>query len=199
MDPLEAILERIRRGEKAPSGLPAGRRAALVVMALGLTSYSRESDRAIEEKHGVGCHSIEVALWIKRRSPAALREVAAGLDTGHFVVKRLKGEEDKSPARSAPKAKGKKSALSLSDVERGLTLEAWETRIEARMEAFLDVAKALWEIRERRLYLKTHGMFRRYLQDRWGISMRDFQVITAAIDTPHLAWRAEEEPCGSSR
>lgn len=63
-----------------------------------------------------------------------------------------------------------------------LALEGFETLIESKMEAFLDVAHALFQIREQRLYTEQYGEFPRYLKARWGVSFRMGRSVTCALD-----------------
>lgn len=71
------------------------------------------------------------------------------------------------------------------------TLAGFEAIIEGKMEAYLDVAYALLEIRERRLFLDQHGEFKRYLKERWGVSFQRFMTVMAGIDAVVLIGEAE--------
>lgn len=72
------------------------------------------------------------------------------------------------------------------------TLEGWEAMIEGRIEAYLDVAYALLEIRDKRLYLEQHGEFRHYLRDRWGVSFRRFSEVLIGLDAVLMATDKED-------
>jgi N6-adenosine-specific RNA methylase IME4 len=64
---------------------------------------------------------------------------------------------------------GEGSALSSAERERLASLEAVVAR---GLESFLEVARALLEIRERRLYRATHASFEAYVGERWGLARR---------------------------
>lgn len=60
-------------------------------------------------------------------------------------------------------------------------LERAEQRIEKGMSTFVDVGKALAEIRNDKLYLKDHKTFEAYCDKRWGISRsRAYQLLDGA-------------------
>lgn len=73
--------------------------------------------------------------------------------------------------------------------ELALALDAGEARrlaeleavVEAGLQTFVDVGRALLEIRDGRLYRQTHGTFEAYLDERWNISRRHgYRLIDAA-------------------
>ena len=85
--------------------------------------------------------------------------------------------------------------------ERSLSSE--ESRDLARLEGyiergwgvFLQVGRALIEIRDRRLYRARHKTFQAYLQVRWGISRpRGYQLIEAAEIATQLIEAGEPPP-----
>lgn len=51
-------------------------------------------------------------------------------------------------------------------------LQRLEALVERGLDAFVEVALALVEIRDRRLYRATHGSFERYVEDRFQIARR---------------------------
>jgi hypothetical protein len=69
----------------------------------------------------------------------------------------------------------KTAALSSAEQDR---LVALEEIVEAGFRTFVDVGRALAEIRDRRLYLVSHANFQAYLRDRWDFSaQRAYQLI----------------------
>ncbi len=68
----------------------------------------------------------------------------------------------------------------LSTPERSRLAEL-ESLVERGLRTFVEVGKALMEIRESRLYRETHGTFETYCRERWGFSKRrGNQLIQAA-------------------
>jgi hypothetical protein len=63
------------------------------------------------------------------------------------------------------------AASPLSDLERR-RLRRLERRVEEGVRAFLDVGRALTEIRDQRLYRETHGTFEIYCEKRWKFTHR---------------------------
>lgn len=60
-------------------------------------------------------------------------------------------------------------------------LSELETVIDRGRKSFIEVGQALAEIRESRLYRKTHTSFDDYCRERWGFSrQRSYQLIEAA-------------------
>lgn len=60
-------------------------------------------------------------------------------------------------------------------------LRALEVRIEEGQQAFVVVAQALLEIRDRKLYRDTHSTFQNYCRMRWGFSgAHAYRFIEAA-------------------
>ena len=60
-------------------------------------------------------------------------------------------------------------------------LKALEVRIEEGQQAFVVVAQALLEIRDRKLYRDTHSTFQNYCRTRWGFSgTHAYRFIEAA-------------------
>ena len=80
--------------------------------------------------------------------------------------------------------------------------ERLETITEHGVAAYLEVANALSEIRERQLYRDTHPSYEAYLQDRWGISSpeRDpsSEIVVmpdAPAPEPHSPPSRGSKPC----
>jgi hypothetical protein len=79
------------------------------------------------------------------------------------------------------------SGLALLDHKR---LDELEAVIERGVQTFIEVGKALTEIRDSRLYKQTYNSFETYCKERWGFSRaRGYQLIDAAklsttVDTP---------------
>lgn len=60
-------------------------------------------------------------------------------------------------------------------------LERCEAVIERGLKTFVEVGKALMEIRDRRLYRDTHETFQDYCKERWGMDrQRAYQLIKAS-------------------
>lgn len=75
----------------------------------------------------------------------------------------------------------------LSDTELS-DLKRCEQIITGGFDTFVQVGKALLEIRDRRLYREQHPTFEEYLSDRWGMSRsRCYQLIQAATITSSLS------------
>jgi DNA modification methylase len=79
--------------------------------------------------------------------------------------------------------------LTAPERERLAELEAV---VERGLDTFVEVGRALLEIRDARLYRETHATFEAYLRQRWGMSrQRGYQLIDAArvstvVDTAGL-------------
>ncbi len=56
-------------------------------------------------------------------------------------------------------------------------LQYHEQRIEKGMQTFLEVGEALCAIRDGRLYRVTHGDFKTYCREKWGLSQRHVNRI----------------------
>lgn len=73
------------------------------------------------------------------------------------------------------------TALTLTESKRLIELER---RIEAGKETFLDVGKALVEIRDSKLYEKAgYKTFEVYCREKWGWEKRYFQYVIKASET----------------
>lgn len=59
-------------------------------------------------------------------------------------------------------------AIGHGAVPSNLSLPELETVIEHRQVTFIEVGRALMEIRDRRLYRETHATFETYCRERWG-------------------------------
>ncbi|MBA2708346.1 MAG: hypothetical protein H0U59_11150 [Gemmatimonadaceae bacterium] len=126
---------------------------------------------------GVGENAIYRAVLVSRNSPELAAEVKAGKKTLNAAVRIVKNKEGtKMTDTPKPKAKAKAPKRQMD-----LDLEANERIIEGKMEVFLDASYALFDIRERRLYLKTHGNYYSYLRDRWGVAFKQRPPTTAGV------------------
>jgi hypothetical protein len=65
-----------------------------------------------------------------------------------------------------------------------LTLPELEVIIERGQETFIEVGRALMEIRDRRLYRDTHATFEAYCKERWGWTR---QRANQLVDAAHVA------------
>jgi preprotein translocase subunit SecD len=61
-------------------------------------------------------------------------------------------------------------------------LENFELVIESGLKSFIEVGRALLEIRDGRLYRLTHDTFEDYCQERWDMSRRYANMLVAAAD-----------------
>lgn len=61
-------------------------------------------------------------------------------------------------------------------------LENLETVIEGGLKSFIEVGRALMEIRDGRLYRATHTRFEDYCQERWDMTHRYANMLVAAAD-----------------
>jgi len=73
------------------------------------------------------------------------------------------------------------SAATLSAGEKS-ELAALEQRIEVGLQTFMEVGMALGKIRKSRLYRDTHETFEKYVEARWGKSVREAHRLIAAAD-----------------
>jgi hypothetical protein len=80
-------------------------------------------------------------------------------------------------AATAPLAVLAGSILTAPESDRYIELEETITR---GLETFMEVAVALLEIRDRRLYRGEYGTFEDYCQQRWGMTARRGQQLMAA-------------------
>ncbi len=92
------------------------------------------------------------------------------------------GREPKTSDESSTKPSSSKKKALPPKRPKVLALEGFETYIESRLEAFLDVAHALFEIREQRLFTEQYGEFHRYLRKRWGVNFQMGRAVTCALD-----------------
>jgi hypothetical protein len=68
----------------------------------------------------------------------------------------------------------------LTPVEAG-TLQAYEKAIERGLQSFVEVGRALMQIRDSKLYRATHATFEDYCEGRWQMSKsRAYQVMEAS-------------------
>lgn len=65
-----------------------------------------------------------------------------------------------------------------------------EAVIERGLETFVDVGRALLEIRERRLYALTSGTFEDYCRERWGFSRQRASQLIQSSEVARILDRA---------
>lgn len=71
-------------------------------------------------------------------------------------------------------------AMELTETEQGRLAEL-EAVVDRGQKVFIEVGRALTEIRDSKLYRETHKTFEEYCQERWGFTrMRASQFISAA-------------------
>lgn len=74
-------------------------------------------------------------------------------------------------------------------------LEALEDVVQRGLATFIEVGKALAEIRDRRLYRQTHGTFEEYCHDKWLLSRtRAYRLIDAAAVAEAVSPIGDIEP-----
>lgn len=99
-----------------------------------------------------------------------------------------RGEMTMAQARKQPGVvKRKEKPKPPEPTERELTLSECEARIEGKLEPFLEATRALFLIRENRLYFEKYGSFDRYLNQRWGVHLRLVQEIQVSVSAPIVA------------
>lgn len=87
----------------------------------------------------------------------------------------------------------------LSGTERS-QLALCEQVIERGKRSWIDMGRALREIRDARLYRATHGTFEDYCEQRWGIEWRRaYQLIDGAAAAENLNHGTETAPAISER
>lgn len=70
----------------------------------------------------------------------------------------------------------------LTDVEQR-SLEQLEAVVHAGQQTFIEVGKALAEIRDKRLYKQTHSTFESYCNDKWGWGRNYVNKFISAAET----------------
>jgi len=79
-------------------------------------------------------------------------------------------------------------------------LKELESIIKENIQAFYKVGSALLQIREDRLYRKTHDTFETYCRDRWEISRpRVYQLIEAVKVQDNLSTIVDIQPANESQ
>jgi phage N-6-adenine-methyltransferase len=94
------------------------------------------------------------------------------------------------------------SSIAQLSADERRRLDSLELVIEHGLARFVEVGRALQEIRERRLYKATHGSFEAYCKERWGFrrahahrliqSVRVVQALSPTGDTPASERQARE-------
>ena len=72
------------------------------------------------------------------------------------------------------------TAAGLNEVET-VRLSQLEATISTGMQTFVDVGRALLEIRDGQLYRQEFGTFEDYCRDRWGIARRTAYQLIGAV------------------
>lgn len=160
-------------------------------------STAKKRATRTDEKLGQLAGTSGTAVWRARRvirhAPDLVEEVNKGTMTlnaaSDEVTRRLEMSAPKTSKPMTSKTKQQKPPRR----PRDLDLEGWEAVIDGKMEAFLDVAYALFEIREKCLYLATHGQYNRYLKERWGVPFAKGRVVMAGEGALELATRPREQ------
>jgi len=155
-------------GESSTAGARARERVGVV---LGVSGCTYERAR----------HVVEAAEKDPSLRPLVDQMNQTGRVTpSYFKMMRETGRGGGPPGTAKRGPKPKKPPVTKRP--KVLALEGFETLIDSKMEAFLDVAHALFEIREQRLFTEQYGEFHRYLKERWGVSFRMGRSLTCALD-----------------
>lgn len=136
------------------------------------------------KKCGASRGTMDRAVFIHEKDPELGRQIVAGMHKGKIMdeLARLGWVDRTNGMPPEPKKQRKKKEAPKPRPET-LELAEWESYIDGRLEAFLDVAHALIQIRDRRLYCETHGEFFRYVADRWGLTFkRDGALVMMGMD-----------------
>jgi hypothetical protein len=76
-----------------------------------------------------------------------------------------------------------------------LDLTALETIVDEGLTIFIEVGRALAEIRDRRLYRASHSTFEEYVHERWLLSRtRAYQLIDAAVVVTEMSTMVDTPP-----
>lgn len=82
--------------------------------------------------------------------------------------------------------------LTITEQEK---LEACEAVIRENLESFLSVGKALWEIRQGKLYRATHKTFEAYCDEKFGLERRNaYHLMEGVTVVEQLRVGAETDP-----
>lgn len=85
--------------------------------------------------------------------------------------------------------------LTMSEQEQ---LEACEATIRENLESFLSVGKALWEIRQGKLYRATHKTFEAYCDEKFGLERRNaYHLMEGVTVVAQLRLGAETDPANT--
>lgn len=84
-------------------------------------------------------------------------------------------------------------ALPLTDVEQD-RLHELEAVIERGLGTFVEVGRALAEVRDGRLYRTTHGTFETYCEQQWNLSRPRAYALISAADTAEAMSRMQDTP-----
>jgi hypothetical protein len=79
-------------------------------------------------------------------------------------------------------------------------LETLEGVVQRGLATFIEVGRALAEIRDRRLYRQTHGTFEEYCHEKWLLSRtRAYRLIDAAAAVEAVSPMGDIEPPSNER
>lgn len=149
----------------------------------GKSVSDNRADKQLARELNVGKTTISLASRLLRERPDLFQLCEEGkLAIFKAEQMRLMDRGQTWPTVKVPDKKAPAPAMAPSRLER-LELAQLETMLESKLEAFLDGARILYEIRERRLYQEVTGNFYRYLRDRWGISYSKKAAVTCGVDT----------------
>lgn len=121
---------------------------------------------------------------LSRQPQEQQREIIAKIKGGEAsTVPEAMGTQQEKGKASKRSSRGKQSANLSVKRPKIVALEQAETLIEGKLEAFLDVAHALFQIREQALYTEQYGEFHRYLKERWAVPFHMGRTVTCAVDS----------------
>jgi hypothetical protein len=91
------------------------------------------------------------------------------------------------------------TTTALSKDERS-ALEAYERTIEAGLQTFIEVGRALLAIRDGKLYRADYGTFEEYCQRRWGVSRPyAYQLMDASVVVENVSAIADIIPINEAQ
>ena len=163
-------------------------------------TQSRVLLRELATESGLPYNSLDKMLRIASHAPELLGPVARGEITTHEALRRAGLATGAHPPRDAQIAKRRgdrpanKAARPIPGKPRTAeeqTLAACEARIEGNIEVFVSLARDLFTIREKRLYLEEYGDWERYLRERWGVQFRDFYPVTGVLNAAGIIRQLE--------
>lgn len=106
--------------------------------------------------------------------------MAKRAEGGRVAAMRAAREAQYAVADRAKRTARPKPLTSLTEAEAA-DLATLEARVREGFGAFMDVGQALAEIRDRKLYRKTHSTFEAYCRERWDIGRNWANKQIAAV------------------